>query len=216
MTRSSPFDAALAGYGPQLPPVFHTQFLAPGEPSTPFKLVGHMDRIWHRPRWLWPAFWLLAQIDALFPETGLMVPASMTVTSYEDASGQYCQTWQRTFWLKPRRYFNATMLFDPRLGKVVELVGPSGILRVAWDISFHPPVTIEIRAAEIWVRLGPWHVRLPDRLRMHVEAVERADPSHNDAIHIQLTISQPPFGPIFGYEGSFHLCRTATEETLYA
>src|SRR4051794_11759722 len=105
MTHPSPFATTLAAHASLLPPVFHAQFLAPGEASHPFKLVGHMDRVWHRPAWLWPAFWLLARVDALFPETGLMVPAAMTVTSYEDANSQPCQTWQRTFWLKPRRHF---------------------------------------------------------------------------------------------------------------
>jgi hypothetical protein len=130
----------------------------------------------------------------------------MTVTTFR-VDGQPYQVWRRTFHLKTPRYFNATMLYDSRLRRVVELVGPSGLLRVAWTVVFQPPATIAITAAHCWVRVGRWYFAIPSWLCMRVEAVERADPTRDDTIHIRLTIAQPPLGPIFGYEGTFRLHR---------
>jgi hypothetical protein len=201
----SPFDPVLMLHATTLPPALRAQFLDPGESPHHLVLTGQMDRIWHRPGWLWPLFWLLAWIDALFPETGVAVPAEMVVTTFHRPDGQPYQVWRRTFHLKTPRYFNATMLYDSRLGRVVELVGPSGLLRVAWTIIFRPPSTIEITTAQCWVRVGHWYLAIPSWLGMRVQAIERADPARDDTIHIHLTIAQPPFGPIFGYEGTFRL-----------
>src|SRR5262245_44842588 len=91
-------------------------------------LEGRMDRIWRRPAWLWPIFWLLSRPRILFPETGSDVPATMFIVAGRDSLGRPYQRWCRTFAFTPPRHFDARMGYDPVRGQVVEWFGPSGRL----------------------------------------------------------------------------------------
>src|SRR5215211_1083584 len=83
----SPFEHIFAAYFEPLPAVLRDHYLISAD--TPYRVVleGTMDRIWHRPAWLWPVFWLLIWIDLLFPETGTQIPATMTVTGRRTSNG---------------------------------------------------------------------------------------------------------------------------------
>jgi Domain of unknown function (DUF4166) len=201
---SSPFSPVLGAYTGHLPPVFEEQFLLPAGSSRAVHLIGKMERIWHRPAWLWPFLWLLAQADVIFPETGTGTDASLSVTAGRDSHGQPYLRWERIFRFKTQRHFNATMFYDRRLKRVVERMGPSGLLNMVWDVRFSPPDTIRISTAGCVVRAGRRRLWLPRLLCVDVTAVERALES-GEGIHILVTVAHPLLGSIFGYSGVFHL-----------
>lgn len=165
-----------------------------------------MERIWHHPRWLGPFFYALAWADILFPETGENIPATMVIAAGREANNkQPYQTWRRTFAFATPRHFNAVMAYDPVQHQVVEWMGPANLLQITWDVAYNPPHLIRITTRAVALRLNKWTLTLPRWASMTVRAIERAEA--DDIIHIDLTISHPWLGAIFGYEGSFRLSR---------
>jgi hypothetical protein len=205
--QGSPFQRVLAADLRTLPPVLRDHYLVAAD--TPYRIVleGTMDRIWHRPAWLRPFFWLLTWADLLFPETGAHIPATMIVTGRRTGTGQEYQTWDRTFAFPHLRHFNAVMVYNPDRACVVEHLGPAHILHIAWDIRFQPPAAIEIVATGCALYLGRLRISLPRFLYPSVRAVETAVLERNDTIHIDLTMTHTWLGPIFGYAGTFVLRR---------
>jgi len=201
---SSPFDPVFGPQFGQLPTVFKEQFFPPAHATSPLQLVGKMERIWHRPAWLWPFLWLLARADIIFPEVGSDIDASLSVRAGLDRRGEPYLKWDRSFHFKVTRHFNAVMLYDRRLTRIVERMGPLGLLDVVWNMRFEPPDTIYISTEGCVLRIGRRRLWLPRLLCPDVLAVERALDKGN-GIAINLRVAHPLLGPIFGYNGVFHL-----------
>lgn len=204
---ASPFNIALAPYADTLPPALYEQYFV--SPLTPYRIIleGQMEKVWHRPRWLKPFFYPLAWAKILFPETGEQVPAQMIVTGVRDKMGAAAQTWHRTFIFPPIRRFNALMAYDPIRDCVVEWLGPFQMLCMAWEITFHPPNTIEIKTTGCSLHIGRVRVQLPHLFYPFVRAVEQAVSGQDEQIDVALTVSHPLLGNIFGYNGIFTLRR---------
>ncbi len=204
---ASPFYPDLGVHVGELPTAFREQFLTPADVRYDIVLEGEMDSIWHRPGWLWPLLWVSAWFDMLFPDTGRGTPATMVISGGSYPGGRPYQTWRRTFRFAKARRFNAIMLYDDRSQQVMELLGPANALQLAWGLRFAPPLTIEIWTGSAALRLWRWRLPLPQWLSGTVRVVETADPDRDDTIHVDLTISHPLLGRIFGYEGTFRLRR---------
>ncbi len=201
----SPFEPVLGGDVGRLPPQFRDQYLVrPGETERAV-LRGAMGRIWHRPRWLWPVLRVLATLDIIFPEQGRNIEAEMTVDGVLDATGRSCQTWKRSFNLPRPRRFDATMSFDPALGRVVEWLRPRDLIEVVWDVAFEPPATIRIATERMRFGRGRRRVTLPRWLTPDVIATETAVGA--DEITIELVVRHRWLGDVFGYEGRFRVTR---------
>ena len=179
------------------------QVLHPGLLSEPLRtqflegdvvLTGAMDFVWHRPPWLRPLFRLLARWDVLFPETGCGVPAEMRITARDDGT----HMWARRFSFTHERRFDAVMAWDGAREAVVERTGP---FEVQWGVRALCSTAVEIRTDAACVVVGRRRLCLPPVLVPRVVAVERSIGPRE--IHIQLTVSQPPLGDIFGYSGTF-------------
>jgi hypothetical protein len=164
-----------------------------------------MERIWHRPAWLWPVFWLLTRPNILFPEVGTDVPAKMTIVAERDGHGQPCQRWDRTFAFRTPRRFDAVMGYDPERGQIVELFGRRELLEIAWEVRFHPPDTMEIATRRVALRLGRRRLPIPRPFCVTVRAMECA--ARDDLITIELHLAVLLLGTIFGYEGASPSCR---------
>ena len=202
---SSPFEFVLGQI--DLPRQFREQYLLTRGSGNRVILEGKMHRVWRRGRWLWPLFWLAARFEMLFPETGRDVPTLVEITS-GNWRGEPLQTWRRTFrFPNEHRRFTSRMAYDERIGRIVELVGPGAVLGVVWEIRFEAPRTLRLGADEWVLRLGPRRLRLPAWLMGTGRAVETADDSADDVIHIDLTLAHPLLGDVFGYEGTFRVRR---------
>lgn len=208
----SPFAPVLAEWGAALPVQFREQFLLAVDAPYEVVLEGRMDEVWHRPAWLKPLFWLLALVDVLFPDVGRDVPAAMVISGSRDAQHYPCHAWKRTFAFPTPRRFNAIMTVNPAAGCVVEQMGPGGMLEMAWEVAFQPPDQMHIQTRGCALRLGRWRLPLLSWMYPEVRAIERAVPEGSAQIHIDLTVSHPWLGAIFGYHGTFTLRREEKNE----
>ncbi len=202
---ASPFFPVLGGVTEALPGVLRAQYLLRPTDDERVVLEGAMDRIWHRPFWLWPFFRLLALFDILFPEQGHNIQASMVVEGQPNEYACGAQTWCRTFLFRTPRHFDATMEFDPTLGRVVEHVGPDGVLEVVWDVTFEPPATIRIVTSGLRVGVGRFRIRLPRWATVEVQVSEMALEAQSQQITVDLEVRHPWLGAIFGYAGRFQV-----------
>jgi hypothetical protein len=175
---------------------------SPGEQVV---LEGSMERVWRRGRWLWPFFWLATWPELLFPETGVDVPVTVDI---RQVGSQPCHVWRRNFHFPRRqRWFTSRMIYDERLRRVLEGIGPGGALAIAWEMRFEPPSTLHLDAAGWVLRLGPLRLRLPAWLLGRGRAVETADASVPGTIRIELAVAHPFLGDVFGYVGTFTVTR---------
>lgn len=220
----SPFFPILGGRAEDLPEVLRDQYLVGPEDSYRVVLEGTMDRIWHRPFWLWPFLRLLATFDILFPEQGNNIEASMIVEGQHGRQGGGAQTWRRTFHFRRPRKFNATMMFDQRLARVVERLGPFGVLEIVWNVTFEPPATIRIKTEGIRLGMGKRRIVLPRWATVEIWASETAlgqqgnmgeqdlPGIQRDMIAVDLLVRQPWLGEIFGFAGHFQLRREVSRD----
>ncbi|MDQ2713928.1 MAG: TIGR01777 family oxidoreductase [Chloroflexota bacterium] len=207
----SPFFPVLAEVVEKLPEVLRDQYLVRSEDPYRVVLEGTMDRVWHRPFWLWPFFRLFAVFDILFPEQGRDIKASMIVEGRHDGQGGGAQTWYRTFQFRRPRQFNATMMFDLRLARVVEHMAPFGMLEVIWNVSFEPPDTIRIETCGMRVGVNCLRIALPRWASVEVRVSETALLDSRETIAVSLAVRQPWLGEIFGYTGRFQVRREMKE-----
>jgi hypothetical protein len=203
----SPFFPILGGAVEDIPEVLRDQYLV--RPTDNYRVIleGTMDRIWHRPFWLWPLFRLLAFFDILFPEQGSNIEASMIIEGLHDRQGGSTQMWRRTFRFRRPRRFDATMAFDLRLGRVVERMRPGGVLEVVWNVTFEPPATIRIATEGIRIGMSRYRLALPRWATVQVQVSETALEDRSDTIAVDLAVRQRWLGEIFGYDGRFQVHR---------
>jgi hypothetical protein len=164
-----------------------------------------MHQIWRRHGWLRPLFTMLAWADILFPETGRDVPVSLTI----EPDGHGGDVWRRTFAFARERRFNATMAFEG--SSVIERLGPRGMLEVPWHLRVQSADVIQITTGETRLRIGRLRLRFPRWLRFKVGAVQRAR-SHS-RMELDLVVTHPRLGRIFGYSGTFTVQRQVLDLT---
>lgn len=207
---ASPLDPVFAGHA-RVPPAFAEQLLRVERRPSGVRLEGVMHRIWHRPAFLGPLFRLLGKFGILVPYNAEDVPTTLVIRSgRHPADGPY-QVWDRTFrFARPFRS-RTTTIYDPALGKVVDLVGPGNVLYMAWEARFHPPDRFTLDTDSCALRIGRRKLWMPRRLWKFllgtVAFAQVADPEEADLVRIDLLITHPLFGRVFGYEGSFRVIR---------
>lgn len=211
--RSSPLEPIFAhADAHSIPLAFREQFLHSAAYPYGMALQGHMESVWYRPRWLAPLFKLLGRMGILVPRIGRNVPVTLEVLPGFTSSGVPFHQWNRTLSFEEPVYFDTTIVWDEKLGKVADLVGPRGILYMVWKAEFHPPrrFTLDTDACAFRLRnrlfwLPRWLSRL---LLGEVRFVQEAEINHEDTVHIDLLVTHPLFGAIFGYTGTLRTIRT--------
>ncbi len=207
----SPLEPVFAGHR-HVPFAFAEQFLHGRRLPYGIELVGVMHRIWHRPRALGPLFRLLGKLGILVPHQAADVPTTLLVTpGHNDRDGLF-HVWDRTLAFDVPVRFRTTIVYDASLGRVVDLVGPREVLYMVWDAEFHPPAKFTLATHSIALRAGRRKVWLPRPvwkfLLGTVTFSQVVDPEREDTVHIDLLITHPLFGRIFGYDGTFRAVRT--------
>lgn len=206
-SNTSPFGPIFSAFQKELPEAYKEQFLMPANAPFCIILEGHMSRIWHRPVWLKPFLYILAWFDLLYPETGINIPASMTIVGGFNQCQEPYHLWNRSFYFPRPRRFNALMAFNSTANCVVEQLGPYGVFEMNWDIHFKPPVTLEIVSANCHIHIGRRRFPLPRFAFPKVRAVETIVDEEQNMIHVDLTVSHEKLGDIFGYNGTFCIRR---------
>jgi hypothetical protein len=210
-TAGSPLDPIFDG-ATSVPAAFREQFLYREALPHRVRLDGVLHRVWHRPRWLAPLFRALGWAGILVPYAGREIPTTLDVIPSRDARGRPVHTWARTLRF-PRRTirFDTSIVYDADHGTVADLVGPGNVLYMVWDARFHPPGTftldsranaIQLGRLKVWLPRWAWRVLLGT-----VTFSQRVDAADEHAVHIDLLLTHPWFGKIFGYDGTFRAVR---------
>jgi len=199
----SPFEQDLGSK--DLPEVFRQQYLySVDEPYTVI-FEGDADRVWHKPQWLTPFFWILTWFQIFFPETGEKIPTQLHIIGGRDSLNKPFHKWNRTFRFKRDRYFNAVMTYDDGMGAVIEKMGLFGIIQIFWKMEFLAPNRLTISSMKCCMDFGIIRMFLPIFLYPSVMVKETA--VANNEIYLELVASHPWLGDIFGYSGTFYSLR---------
>jgi len=195
-----------------IPFAFAEQFLHGADLPYGMALVGTIHRVWHRPAILRPVFWALGKMGILVPHNAENVPTTLVVTpGWNDTDGLY-HVWDRTLAFDRPVRFRTTIIYAPSLRKVVDLVGPNDFIYMVWDARYLPPdkftldtyaCAFRMRTLKVWLPRWLWKFLLGT-----VTFTQTVDAARDDTVHINLLITHPLFGRIFGYEGSFRVVRT--------
>lgn len=211
--QRSPLDPVFKGHT-EIPFAFAEQFFHREDLPYGMRLEGVMHRVWHRPAWLRPLFRLLGSMRILVPETGTEVPTTLTVRPGRSRMDGVYHVWDRTFAFATPVRFPTSIIYDPEIGEVVDLVGPRDALYMVWKAQFHPPdrftldthsIALRIRGRKLWLPAWLWKL-----LFGTVRFWQVADSMDGDTVRIDLLITHPLLGRIFGYEGTFRTVRIPT------
>ncbi|MEU8686089.1 DUF4166 domain-containing protein [Streptomyces sp. NPDC048611] len=164
---------------------------------------GTMDRIWHGRSFVRPFLALGSSRNILVPQTGRNVPFVIENVPYTDSFGRETVTFVRTFAFpgRPRR-FDATMVFSPERGCVVDYLGTHQHLATDLHFTVDDSGALIIRSGAHRFREGPVDVRVPDLIGGDAVVRESYDETAG-RFRIQVRVANRWFGPLFGYEGSF-------------
>lgn len=166
--------------------------------------TGVMDRVWHGGPHLLPFLHLGAGRHILFPDRGSDIPFTIENYAYLDRYGRETVTFVRTFEVARgrRRRFDATMVYSPARGGIVDFLGTHQHLAVDLTVRVDDDGGLHIRSGRQRFAEGPVRGRIPAVLTGSAELHEWYDESA-DRFRIDVRVTNRAIGPIFGYTGSF-------------
>ncbi|WP_181765375.1 DUF4166 domain-containing protein [Streptomyces albidus (ex Kaewkla and Franco 2022)] len=200
---SSIFQRALGSDFDRLHPRIQRRFSVGLDTGEACAGRGVMDRVWHGGPLVRPFLALGGVRNILVPKSGSDIPFTIENFPYTDSYGRETVTFVRTFAFPGRtRRFDATMVFSPERGCIVDYLGTHQHL--ATDLHFEADTTgaIVIRSGEHRFREGPLDVRVPDLIGGDTVVRESYD-EEAGRFRIQVSVSNRRFGRLFGYDGSF-------------
>ncbi|MCA1684572.1 MAG: DUF4166 domain-containing protein, partial [Planctomycetia bacterium] len=159
--------------------------------------------IWHGPFFVVPFLYLGSWRRILFPDRAVDVPFTIENYAYVDRFGRETVTWNRTFRLpKKVRRFDATFIYSERRGSLVDYLGTHQHLAADIAVTVDDRGGMRLRSGATRLYEGPLAVRLPASLTGFADVREWYD----DALQkfqIEVNVSSPRWGPLFGYTGWF-------------
>jgi Domain of unknown function (DUF4166) len=163
-----------------------------------------MDRIWHGSVFTLPFLYVGTWRRIMFPEHGSNVPFTIENYAYRDSLGRETVTWLRTFNTKRVRRFDAYMLYSQQRGKIVDYLGTHQHLAVDIDLSVDSRGGVRLRSGEQRFYEGILGFRFPMLFSGIANVCECYD---DDAkrFQIEVDVSNPTWGKLFGYHGSFNV-----------
>ncbi|MEP7766103.1 DUF4166 domain-containing protein [Sanguibacter sp. 25GB23B1] len=171
---------------------------------------GVMDEVWRGRAVAVPFLWFGAWRNILVPRVGTQVPFTIENYCYVDSLGRDTTSFVRTFEFpgSRRSRFDATMVFDRPAGRVLDYLGTHQHLAVDLDLTVDDRGGLVLRSGAQRFYEGRLGFSFPMLASGTAELREHFD---DDAgcFRIDLTVSNPVIGPVFGYRGSF-TCAFAT------
>ncbi|MEV6522357.1 DUF4166 domain-containing protein [Longispora sp. NPDC051575] len=164
--------------------------------------TGTMDRVWRGGGFTRPFLALGARRHILVPAEGRDVPFTIRNCAYRDSLGRETVTFARTFWLGGPRHWDATMVYSPERGVVVDYLGTHQHLAVDLRLSVDDRGGLVIRSGEQRLHEGALHCRIPALLTGAAEVRESYD-EELGGFRIRVSVTNRRFGPLFGYHGTF-------------
>lgn len=197
------YERAIGADFQSLHPKLQQKFSLTSQQNTMARSVGVMDRIWGGAFFMKPVLQLLTKKHLTFKERGENIPFVLENVAYQNQAGVECFAWIRTFqFAKKKRHFDATMMYDAKTKQIVDYLGIDQDVISTIDYTVLENGGIQLTSNRLMILFrGRW-VQLPKWLDGTADVREWYDENH-DTFRIRVEVSNPFFGTIFGYEGSF-------------
>jgi hypothetical protein len=199
---TSIYQRALGSDFSQLHPRIQERFSLHSQSEYAFRGTGVMESVWHGPTYTLPFLYVGTWRSIMFPEMGKQVPFTIENYAYLDSIGRETVTWVRTFHARRERRFDAYMIWSGQRERIVDYLGTHQHLAVDLEMSVAKNGGIQIRSTEQRFYEGPLAFRFP----MFFSGVADVCEWYDDAaqcFRIRVSVSNPYWGKLFGYTGSF-------------
>jgi hypothetical protein len=167
---------------------------------------GVMASIWRGRPYTLPFLYVGAWRRIMFPEQARDVPFTISNYAYVDRFGRETVTWVREFELphpRPRRRrFDATMIYSEQRSRIVDYLGSHQHLAVDIDLSVGPGGAMHLRSGAQRFYEGPLGFSFPMPFSGVAQVREWYDEAHG-RFGIDVAVTNPVWGPLFGYRGWF-------------
>lgn len=164
--------------------------------------TGTMHRIRRGPWWTVPFLQFGRLRNILVPDTGTEVPFTIHNYPYRDPLGREALTFVREYQLRGRtRRFDATMIRASG-GHLVDYLGTHQHLAVDLELRAEPDGSLLLHSGAQRFYEGLTGFRFPLLFSGRAELRERYD-DEAGVFRIALTVENPVFGFLFGYDGEF-------------
>jgi hypothetical protein len=165
--------------------------------------TGVMQRIWHGRGYTLPFLYFGTWRRIMFPEHGTDIPFTIQNYAYKDQFGRETVTWVRTFQTSMTRRFDATMIHSRQRDRIVDYLGTHQHLAVDIELSVDEQTKgLRLRSGEQRFYEGPIAFRFPMLFSGVAEVREWYDDEAKN-FRISVSVNNPRWGPLFGYEGTF-------------
>lgn len=166
--------------------------------------TGIMEEIWHGAFYTMPFLYIGSWRRILFPERGQSVPFTIKNYAYKDEYGRETVTWIRTFETRVRRRFDAYMIFSEGRNRIVDYLGTHQHLAVDIELSVDQRGGLRLRSGSHRFYEGPIGFRFPMLFSGVAEVCEWYG-ENDQQFHIEVSVRNRVWGPLFGYRGSFQV-----------
>jgi hypothetical protein len=174
--------------------------------------TGTMDEITRGRSFTLPFLLLGATRRILFPSRGTRIPFTISNYAYIDSFGRETVTWARRFKMRRRyRAFDATMIYSPARGLIIDYLGTHQHLAVDIHCSVDDDGAMRLRTGEQRFYEGRVAFRFPELLSGIADVREWWD-DEAQRFGIDVTVTNRIFGPLFGYRGSFRVTERACHD----
>lgn len=163
---------------------------------------GVMDEVYRGPFWTLPFLVCGSWRRIMFPETGRDIPFTVENYAFVDDFGRESVTWVRTFQAKRTRRFDAYMVYSESRSRVVDYLGTHEHLAVDIDLSVDDEGGLRLRSGAQRFYEGMLGFDFPMLLSGTADVREWFD-ERCQRFRITVDVSNPVWGRIFGYRGSF-------------
>lgn len=164
--------------------------------------TGVMDEIWRGRFYTLPFLYIGTWRRIMFPEVGRNIPFKIENYAYKDGLGRETVTWLRTFRSSKVRRFDAYMILSQARGRIIDYLGDHQHLAVDIEMSVAENGGIRLKSGAQRFYEGAIAFPFPMIFSGVAEVCEWFDDKSN-RYQISVSVSNPIWGPLFGYRGSF-------------
>lgn len=165
--------------------------------------TGVMERIWHGRPYTLPFLYIGAWRNIMFPVSGQNVPFTIENYAYLDRFGRETVTWIRKFYFgRQIRRFDATMIYSQQRNRIVDYLGSHQHLAVDIHLAVDQNGGLRLRSGDQRFYEGFLGFSFPIFFSGVADVCEWYDDT-TGRFQIEVTVTNPTWGPLFGYRGAF-------------
>jgi hypothetical protein len=165
---------------------------------------GVMEEVWKGRFYTEPFLRVGSWRRIMFPETGRDIPFTIENYAFVDRFGRETVSWVRTFESRRTRRFDAYMIYSGSRGRIVDYLGTHEHLAVDIDLSVDEGGGLRLRSGAQRFYEGAIGFEFPMLFSGIADVREWFDDA-TGRFRIEVAVSNPVWGPLFGYRGSFEV-----------